>query len=352
MRRTWWTDAVEAAGCSAYTVYNRMLLPAAFAGTDVDCAHLKRAVQVWDVACERQVEIAGPDADALMQRLTPRDMGRIAPDRCAYVPICNVNGGMLNDPRGASAPAGALGGSRSPTGNCASGSRAWRRRADTTCASVRRTCSRWPSRGRRRRSWPPASSATRCATWGVFRHRRLAFQWTDMLVSRTGYSKQGGFEVYVEDEGLAMPLWDALMAAGADLDVPGPGARTWSSGSRAGMLSYGNDMTDRDTPFELGLDKYVQRFDCIGGDALQRHVSTRRIVPVEIDGPLPVCDRLWPVMDGDRRAGHVSSAAHSLDHACGVAIAMIDRAWEPGARLTVRTQDGPRDAVLRDRFWA
>ena len=50
VRRTWWTDAVDRAGCTAYTVYNRMMLPASFRGTDVDAAHLKRAVQVWDVA--------------------------------------------------------------------------------------------------------------------------------------------------------------------------------------------------------------------------------------------------------------------------------------------------------------
>ncbi len=172
-----------------------------------------------------------------------------------------------------------------------------------------------------------------------------------MIVSRTGYSKQGGFEIYVEEERLAMPLWDALFAAGADLDVRA-GCPNLVERIEGGMLSYGNDMTDADTPFEVGLGKYVQRYDCIGGAALKRHVSTRRLMAVEMEAPVPACDRRWPVMDGDRQAGHVTSAADSATYGCGVAIGMIDRGWDAGASVTVLTQDGPRKAVLREKFWA
>ena len=57
----------------SYTVYNHMLLPTQIRGVVADYEHLRSSVQVWDVACERQVEITGPDADRLAQLLTVRD---------------------------------------------------------------------------------------------------------------------------------------------------------------------------------------------------------------------------------------------------------------------------------------
>ena len=98
LRRTPFSSGVEAAGVSAYTVYNRMLLPTVFESVEADYRHLKDHVQVWDVSVERQVELRGPDAARLMQMLTPRDLRGMLPGRCFYVPIVDETGGMLNDP--------------------------------------------------------------------------------------------------------------------------------------------------------------------------------------------------------------------------------------------------------------
>ena len=98
LRRTPFSEGVEAQGVKAYTVYNRMLLPTVFESPEADYRHLKEHVQVWDVACERQVELRGPDAGKLMQMLTPRDLRGMMPGQCFYVPIVDETGGMLNDP--------------------------------------------------------------------------------------------------------------------------------------------------------------------------------------------------------------------------------------------------------------
>src|SRR6056297_861610 len=98
LRRTPFSEGVEAAGCKAYTVYNHMLLPTVFESVEADYRHLKDHVQVWDVAVERQVELRGPDAQRLMQMLTPRDLRPMLPGQCYYVPIVDETGGMLNDP--------------------------------------------------------------------------------------------------------------------------------------------------------------------------------------------------------------------------------------------------------------
>ena len=98
LRRTPFSEGVEAAGVKGYTVYNRMLLPTVFRTVQEDYRHLKEAVQLWDVACERQVELRGPDATRLMQMLTPRDLRNMQVGQCYYVPIVDETGGMLNDP--------------------------------------------------------------------------------------------------------------------------------------------------------------------------------------------------------------------------------------------------------------
>ena len=98
IRRTPFSEGVEAAGVKGYTVYNHMLLPTMFESVVADYHHLKEHVQVWDVACERQVELRGPDAERLMQMLTPRDLRKMQVGQCFYVPIVDETGGMLNDP--------------------------------------------------------------------------------------------------------------------------------------------------------------------------------------------------------------------------------------------------------------
>ena len=98
LRRTPFSNRVDRAGAKAYTVYNHMLLASYYETPEEDYRHLKSAVQVWDVSCERQVEVKGPDALRLVQMTTPRDMSRIQDDQCYYVPMVDAAGRMMNDP--------------------------------------------------------------------------------------------------------------------------------------------------------------------------------------------------------------------------------------------------------------
>ena len=96
VRGTPFSAGVQAAGAKAYTVYNHMLLPSYFESYRDDYRHLKKYVQVWDVSVERQVGIRGPDAAKMMRMVSPRDMNKMA-EECYYMPICDDNGGVLND---------------------------------------------------------------------------------------------------------------------------------------------------------------------------------------------------------------------------------------------------------------
>src|SRR5207247_7378064 len=85
-------------GCKAFSVYNHMLLPEVFRGDVEDYRHLKTHAQIWDVGCERQVEIEGPDAQRLVQLMTCRDISRCEIGQCLYVPLVDALAGMINDP--------------------------------------------------------------------------------------------------------------------------------------------------------------------------------------------------------------------------------------------------------------
>ena len=99
IRRTPYTNRVEEHGVSDFTVVNHMLLPKGFKNSvEEDYWHLSKEVQIWDVSCQRQVEIIGPDASKLVQLMTPRDISGCHIGQCMYIPIIDSDAGLLNDP--------------------------------------------------------------------------------------------------------------------------------------------------------------------------------------------------------------------------------------------------------------
>ena len=95
LRSTPYTSRIEKQGVTAYSIYNHMLLPAAFGSIEDSYHHLKKNVQVWDVAGERQVEIIGNDAAELVQLMTCRDLSKSRDGRCYYCPVIDDKGGLI-----------------------------------------------------------------------------------------------------------------------------------------------------------------------------------------------------------------------------------------------------------------
>jgi dimethylsulfoniopropionate demethylase len=186
-----------------------------------------------------------------------------------------------------------------------------------------------------------------------FRYKRLAFQDTAFVVARSGYSRQGGFEIYVEGSHYGMPLWNALFAAGADLEVRA-GCPSTMERVEGGLLSYGNDMTRENTPFECGLGKFVNSpRDYIGKAGLMaRSEPKQQIRPVEISGEIPPITAPWPLMADGKQVGQVTTATWSPDFATNVSIAMVARShWDAGTVLEVETPLGMRRAEVKPGFW-
>ncbi|MEM7719340.1 MAG: dimethylsulfoniopropionate demethylase [Pseudomonadota bacterium] len=357
LRKTPFSEGVEAAGVKAFTVYNHMLLPTVFRSVAEDYRHLKEAVQVWDVSCERQVELRGPDAGRLMQMLTPRDLRGMLPGQCYYVPIVDETGGMLNDP-----VAVKLSEDRFWISIADSDLLYWVKglvqgyRLDVLVDEP--DVSPLAVQGPKAEDLMAAVFGESIRSIRFFRFDIFQFQGRDLVVARSGYSKQGGFEIYVEGSDIGMPLWNTLFEAGASMDVHA-GCPNLIERIEGGLLSYGNDMTDDNTPHECGLGRFCNTqtaIGCIGRDALLRvskEGPVQQIRAISIDGPpVTMCDDWFAITANGKRIGRVSSAAWSPDFNTNVAVGMVRMThWDDGTHVVVETPDGPRDAVVHEKFW-
>jgi len=254
-RQTPFTPRVEAAGVKGYTVYNHMLLPTFFESNESDYWSLCEDVQVWDVSCERQIEVSGPDSERLIQLMTPRDISKAVVGQGLYAPLCDENGNVINDPV------------------------LIKFAHDNWWISIADSDVRLWARGlafgfgldvdiREAAIWPlavqgPKAQELVTRVFGdeisgikFFRSKMLEFRDKSMMVMRSGYSKQGGFEIYLNDPELALPLWDELFAKGADLKVRAGGPNLIER-IESGLLSYGNDINFTHNPFECGLDAFI-----------------------------------------------------------------------------------------------
>ncbi len=359
VRNTPFTERVEAAGAKGYTVYNHMLLPIAFRSITDDYWHLKEHVQVWDVSCQRQIEIVGPDAARLAQMLTPRDLSKAVPGRCLYAPMVDAAGGLLND----------------PVILKLAEDRFWLSIADLDVGlwvaglahgiglNVRvfeADVSPLAVQGPKANELVARVLGDAVHDIGFFRFAPVEFMGHEFLAARTGWSKQGGFEIYVDRHDLAGPLWDALFEAGADLDV-GPGCPNLIERIEGGLLSYGNDITIANNPLECRLDQFCHLdadIDFIGRDALRRirdDGPRRRTMGLflDTDSVGPVRHR-WPVVVGAETVGAVTvgavtSAAWSPSFGQGVALAMMEWGWwTPGVDVVVETPNGPCPATVSE----
>ncbi len=346
-RRSPFFESTLAAGCKAYDIYNKMYLPAEYDDVEVEYWALNDGVTLWDVGVERTVQIAGPDADRLVDSLTCRDLTRCAVGQGKYVLVTAPDGGIVNDPvllhvdeqtwwlQLADSDAGlyALG------VLARSGLDAEVSYPDVHPVQVQ----------------GPLAAATLAKLVGdaIYDLRyywcaRFEIDGIPVVVSRTGWSAVPGFEVNLLDGSRGAELWDAIMAAGED-DGIRPIAPSEARRIEAGIFNYGSDMTLADTPFHvMGLERLVepQEQDYIGKAALERirrEGVDRKLVGIELDGdePLPGIAAIWPAYAGGREVGRVTAAVWSpgLRRNIGYVWVPIELA-DPGFPLDVESEHG------------
>ncbi len=277
------------AGVSAFTIYNHMYLPVSYGDPIEEYRRLTERVALWDVASQRQIEIVGPDAAALTQYLSARGLGGLKPGRARYAPICDYDGNLIND----------------PVVLCLAEDRYWLSIADNDLGLWVKAVA--AERGADVRVFEPDVSplaiqgplANKLAidlfsadvvdSLGFFHHAGVELDGIELVLCRSGWSRQGGFELFLTDGSRGVELWDKVMAAGTAFGI-GPGAPNLAERIESGLLSYGSDNDSRTDPFEAGLGSWVNLdsgYDFIGKEALQQRFErgiARKLVNVTFLG--------------------------------------------------------------------
>ncbi|MFT5221084.1 MAG: dimethylsulfoniopropionate demethylase [Gammaproteobacteria bacterium] len=347
LRATPYTPKVEALGVSGYSVVNHVIFPRGFTKTvEEDYWHLKSKVQLWDVGCQRQVEIKGVDAARLTQLMTARDLSHARIGQCFYAPLVDEFGKLLNDPI-----------IMKLREDCY-----WLSIADSDILLWAKGLAYglglnveitepdvWPLSVQGPKSDDLVAKVFGDSVRGIkfFEFGYYPFNGQQLVIARTGYSKQGGFEFYPDGFKSGAELWDQLWQAGQEFDVS-PGCPNLIERVEGGLASYGNEMTSENNPIECGLARYCSldgSVDYIGLKALQPIAEAgpqRLIKGIIFDGePCAPCQHPWPVTVSGEWVGQVTTAIWSPRFDNNVALAMIEHAhWQAGGKVVVTSSDG------------
>jgi aminomethyltransferase len=351
-------DATLRYGATAFTVYNHTFLPANYGDNVRDYWSLVNDVTLWDVACQRQVQIAGPDAFKFIQFLTPRDMSRCEVGQCQYMALTNQDGGIVNDAILLRVEEDLFW--LSP----GDGDVLWWAMGVAVNSGLDVKVSE-PDVSPLQLQGPKSPLVARglFGDWAVemkyYRLRQTELDGIPLVVSRTGWSGELGYELYLRDKQYGDQLWERVMEAGKPYDIRAIAPSTIRS-IEGGLLSYVSDITLDDNPYVIGMGHFVdfdQPGDFVGKAALQQIAAKgagRRLAGIEIDGPaLEVPnEEFWDITVDGTKVGHVTRCAHSprLDRNIGWANLPVELA-DVGTEVHVDSPGGARRAVVCEAPW-
>jgi len=353
LRRSPFYEAEQRFSPRGYTVYNHMLFPINFDDFEAEYWHLLNHVTLWDVAVERCLEVSGKDGFRLAQLMTPRDLSKCAVGQAKYVLLCAADGGILND----------------PVMTRMSEDKFWfalassdalfyaKGLADSKGLDVKiREAESHPLQiqGPKARDVVRDLFGKEILDLKYYFFREAKVDGIPVIITRTGWTSEIGYEVYLLDPSRGTELWERILKAGAPYDIrpTGPSDIRRIEG---GIFNWGADMTWENNPFEMGLERLVD-FDmpgeCAAMAALKRirdHGVERRIAGVELDGdPFPALNfTKWPAHAGGRQVGQVTSAIYSPRLRKN-----IGYCWLPGPmavagnKVTVASEWGSRAATV------
>jgi len=328
IRQSPYYEATQRYGCKSYTAYNNMYLPLVYEDLLSDYWSLKNDVTLWDVGCERQVEITGPDAFQFMRHLSPRNLTKFEIGQCYYVPLTNADGGIVNDPVALRLDENHF----------------WLSVADREvllwakglAAGLKMQVNIQEPDVSPLAVQGPKSFDLMADLLGDW-VRSLKYFWfkeTELngipfVLARTGWSKQGGYELFLQDGQYGDQLWEIIMEAGKPYNIK-PGTPCWIERIESGLLNYWEDVTDNTNPFEVGLGKFVdldQDVDFVGKEALKKIKAEgikRNLVGLEIHTePLKQTAEFWVVEYKGKAVGTITSAVYSPEIKKNIAYALV-----------------------------
>ena len=356
IRKSPFFDATVRWGATNFSVYNHMYIPRDFGDPEQNFWNLINSAILCDVAVERQVEITGDDASKFIQLLTPRDLSNFKVGQCKYILITNEEGGILNDPILLRLEE----------------NRYWISLADSDILLWAQGVA-VNSGLKVKISEPdvsplqlqgPNSGKIMEALFGqdildlkYYWHREEVLNGIPLLVSRTGWSSELGYEIFLRDYTKGDKLWEQIMEVGIPFDLK-PGHTSSIRRIEGGMLSYHADMDINTNPFELGLDRLVNlegKEDFVGKTALkeikEKGVSRKQVGLVIEGQPLSGPNtRFWEIKYDEKIVGKVTSAVYSPRLKQNIALAMISVYLTAiGTEVKINTYAGTLGAMVVEK---
>ena len=329
VRKSPFSDAALRWGAKGFSVYNHMYIPRDFGDPVQNFWNLVNDAILCDVAVERQVEITGPDAGKFTQYLSCRDLSTCAIGQCKYVLITDQDGGIINDPILLK-----LGENHFWLSIADSDVILWAKGLaagmgmDVTITEP--DVSPLQLQGPKSRDILRAAFGDEPAELKYYRFMHYDWNGTPLVISRTGWSSELGYEIFLMDGSKGDALWEHIMDVGAPMGLF-PGHTSSIRRIEGGMLSYQADVTLENNPFEIGMDRLVDLdmdADFVSKKALTKIKQdgiTQKQVGLVIDGAplIGSNDEKWPVMVNGERVGMVTSAIHSPRLEQNIALALV-----------------------------
>lgn len=346
-RKTPFFEATRRHGCTGYDIYNHTYLPGYYDDPNVEYWAVINDVTIWDVGCERIVEIGGPDADRFTNMLTCRDLTKCAVGQCKYMPVIAWNGGIVND----------------PVLLHIDENKWWMALADSDAglyamgvavnSGLDVSISHPPV-------YPiqvqgPKAKATMSSLFGedilklkYYGCKKADLDGIPVMISRTGWTAIVGYEIYLMDPTRGDDLWEKVMEAGKPHAIR-PIAPSEARRIEAGIFNYGSDLTLENNPFEvMGMERLVeeQEDDYIGKAALERirrEGVTRRLMGFEFQAPEMRAElaEYWPLHKNGKQVGHVTDAIWSPRLEQNIGYVWVPTEFsKPGTEFEVHSPDG------------
>ena len=269
IKSTPFTSRNNMAGVKKYSVYNNTLIPTVFKSLKSDYFHLIKHVQIWDVCCQKVIEVRGNNALSLMKYLFCRDFSKIVSGKSYYAPIVNFEGGLLND----------------PVVFCIDEDHFLISLSDSDLFN-------WVSAINHTKEFYADVNETDILTIAIqgpksekliskifgeeikslkyFNFKNFFFNKESLIISKTGFSKQSGYEILLTNPDNGISLWDFIVEKGKEFNIR-VGCPNMIERVESNLLSYGNEMTYKNTPFDCGLGNFCNLdidYNFIGKSAL------------------------------------------------------------------------------------
>ncbi len=353
-RRTPYYEAEQRYRPLGYTVYNHMYFPIRFDSFENEFEALLNDVTVWDVAVERCLEISGPDGFRFAQLMTPRDLSNCAVGQAKYVLVVDGDGGIINDP--------VLTRMDENTfwfALASSDTLLWARGLknaypDLDVAIREADVAPMQIQGPKSKDLMRALVGDDVLDIKYYYFGRFEIQGIPVVVTRTGWTSEVGFEIYLTDTSKGTELYEAVMKAGEPFKVKptGPSDIRRIEGA---IFNWGADMTYRNNPYEMGLGRLVDDLPeeaCISVAALKKIEAAgvaKRINGVEFDGePFPGLNNIkWLARSGGERVGQVTSAIYSPRLKKNIGYCWLPTELSAlGSKVEVETEWGARTATV------